>query len=273
MLRRAATLRVGRMYLRRNVSAFERGNNLRDRVAALISSTQHLCYTGGMKRYFGKVCARHPGHGGERYLTNHGCVGCDSDRHVRPDQREKANARRRTRRWLGYEAEHERRRRLVGYRLSPEVKAARAAERKALAAAVRAEKSAAKEAARAARDAERAATRDQRRREARRREREKYAATYPEKVSLAKKVSRARRRAAEKQAAVELSPEEKKKVSALYAEARRLTKETGYQWSVHHVIPLSKGGPHHPDNLEVIAESMNNAIGDTPMKGWDYLMS
>jgi hypothetical protein len=96
---------------------------------------------------------------------------------------------------------------------------------------------------------------------------------FQRRKKVLRQVNKARRRAAKKGATVELSPEEKKKVSALYTEARRLTKETGYQWSVHHVIPLSNGGPHHPDNLEVISEAMNNAIGDTPMKGWDYLMS
>jgi 5-methylcytosine-specific restriction endonuclease McrA len=185
---------------------------------------------------------------GKRWASNgRKCVGCAEDAKARYLARG------------GRERENERR------RLPPEEKACRKAERAARRDARRATAVAAKVAAREAKAAQRAAEWEASRPEMARRERERRKAD--------RKVNKARRRAAKKGATVELSPEEKKKVSALYTEARRLTKETGYQWSVHHVIPLSKGGPHHPDNLEVISEAMNNAIGDKPMKGWDYLMS
>ena len=48
-----------------------------------------------------------------------------------------------------------------------------------------------------------------------------------------------------------------------YAEARRLTRETGVQHHVDHKIPLSKGGLHCQNNLQVLTASENIAKGDS----------
>jgi len=46
-----------------------------------------------------------------------------------------------------------------------------------------------------------------------------------------------------------------------YQDARRLTKETGIEHHVDHVIPLAKGGPHLPWNLQVITKDENLSKG------------
>jgi hypothetical protein len=44
-----------------------------------------------------------------------------------------------------------------------------------------------------------------------------------------------------------------------YQEARRLTQETGKSYVVDHVVPLTRGGQHHPGNLRVISNAFNFA--------------
>jgi len=46
-----------------------------------------------------------------------------------------------------------------------------------------------------------------------------------------------------------------------YQDARRLTKETGVEHHVDHIIPLAKGGPHLPWNLQVITKTENLSKG------------
>lgn len=47
-----------------------------------------------------------------------------------------------------------------------------------------------------------------------------------------------------------------------YAEAHRLTKETGVWYQVDHVIPIAQGGLHEPENLDVIPALANLRKGD-----------
>lgn len=47
------------------------------------------------------------------------------------------------------------------------------------------------------------------------------------------------------------------KINQIYCEAKRLTKETGICHEVDHIIPISKGGKHHEDNLQIITMSEN----------------
>jgi len=47
------------------------------------------------------------------------------------------------------------------------------------------------------------------------------------------------------------------KIMELYKEARELEKSTGIKYHVDHIIPLSKGGLHHEDNLQVITATEN----------------
>lgn len=54
-----------------------------------------------------------------------------------------------------------------------------------------------------------------------------------------------------------LTEEEKILTDRIYAEARRLTIETGISHHVDHIIPLAHGGTHHPDNLQILTSSQN----------------
>jgi 5-methylcytosine-specific restriction endonuclease McrA len=62
----------------------------------------------------------------------------------------------------------------------------------------------------------------------------------------------ARRKARKLAASVPLTPQEQAEVIALYAKARALTELIGEAYHVDHIIPLSKGGLHHPSNLQVL---------------------
>jgi hypothetical protein len=44
-----------------------------------------------------------------------------------------------------------------------------------------------------------------------------------------------------------------------YQEARRMTQETCKSYVVDHIVPLARGGQHHPGNLRVISNAFNFA--------------
>ena len=60
----------------------------------------------------------------------------------------------------------------------------------------------------------------------------------------------ATRRANMKKASIELNEEEKSRIMKMYLEC-----PTGYE--VDHIVPISKGGKHHPDNLQYLTVSEN----------------
>lgn len=47
------------------------------------------------------------------------------------------------------------------------------------------------------------------------------------------------------------------KINEMYCEANRMTKETGISYEVDHIIPISKGGKHHENNLQIITMNEN----------------
>ena len=51
-------------------------------------------------------------------------------------------------------------------------------------------------------------------------------------------------------------------IKEFYIEAQRLTKETGIPHEVDHIIPISKGGLHHQNNLQVITRTENRVKGN-----------
>lgn len=55
--------------------------------------------------------------------------------------------------------------------------------------------------------------------------------------------------------------EDKERVNRLFQEAAQLEKLTGIKFHVDHVVPLSRGGPHHPDNLQVVTAKYNMSNG------------
>lgn len=51
------------------------------------------------------------------------------------------------------------------------------------------------------------------------------------------------------------------KMAKFYAEAKRLTIETGIQHEVDHIHPIVKGGKHHEKNLQVLTITENRSKG------------
>jgi 5-methylcytosine-specific restriction endonuclease McrA len=70
--------------------------------------------------------------------------------------------------------------------------------------------------------------------------------------------NRAKYRARKKDAIPEsLTNDEWLRIKEIYAHRDHLNKTTNTQWHVDHIIPLNKGGKHHPDNLQVITAKEN----------------
>ena len=61
---------------------------------------------------------------------------------------------------------------------------------------------------------------------------------------------------------VSLTKEESNMIREFYKEAKRLEKETGIKYHVDHIVPLSKGGLHIPQNLQVLTATDNIIKGD-----------
>jgi len=62
---------------------------------------------------------------------------------------------------------------------------------------------------------------------------------------------------------VTLSTSEKNELAAIYADAKRLTLETGVEHHVDHIRPLAAGGIHHPRNLRVVTAKENSSKGSS----------
>lgn len=50
---------------------------------------------------------------------------------------------------------------------------------------------------------------------------------------------------------------DQQKINEIYCKAKQLTEGTGISYEVDHIIPISKGGKHHEDNLQIITMSEN----------------
>lgn len=68
----------------------------------------------------------------------------------------------------------------------------------------------------------------------------------------------ARRRALKLDQTPVLTPDEKRQIIDIYKKSHEL----GSDWQVDHKIPLSKGGLHCPDNLQVVLKSYNQQKSD-----------
>jgi 5-methylcytosine-specific restriction endonuclease McrA len=54
-----------------------------------------------------------------------------------------------------------------------------------------------------------------------------------------------------------LNLEEMDRIYKIYAECQFLTEVTGIKHHVDHIMPLAKGGLHHPDNLQILTAEEN----------------
>ena len=52
-------------------------------------------------------------------------------------------------------------------------------------------------------------------------------------------------------------------IQEIYNESVRLTEETGVPHEVDHIIPVSKGGLHHQDNLQILTRTENRKKSNT----------
>lgn len=80
-----------------------------------------------------------------------------------------------------------------------------------------------------------------------------------------------KRRALKLNQTPELTENEKAKVEMYY----KVSQQLGADWHVDHIIPLTKGGLHHPDNLQVVTKEYNmyksnklNFRAPTALENW-----
>ncbi len=84
-----------------------------------------------------------------------------------------------------------------------------------------------------------------------------YAKANPDRVAAMGAWTSARRRGADLHPDFASSTEVLDATVPFYAEARRLTAETGKRYVVDHVVALVAGGAHHPDNLQILSAYEN----------------
>lgn len=76
---------------------------------------------------------------------------------------------------------------------------------------------------------------------------------HPERLTAA----RMARIAMQKKASVGLTEIERQEILAIYRRRKILSEVTGILHHVDHILPLSRGGLHHPSNLQVIPALLN----------------
>ena len=71
----------------------------------------------------------------------------------------------------------------------------------------------------------------------------------------------AKRRTNIKNGSVNLTPEEKLRIREIYIKCKMISESTGIPHQVDHIIPVAKGGLHHPDNLQILTRFENLSKG------------
>jgi 5-methylcytosine-specific restriction endonuclease McrA len=72
----------------------------------------------------------------------------------------------------------------------------------------------------------------------------------------------AKRRALIKNQTPNLSEDEIKLIFTIYENCIKINQETGIPHEVDHIIPISKGGIHHPNNLQILTMKENRKKGN-----------
>jgi len=97
----------------------------------------------------------------------------------------------------------------------------------------------------------------ERRREIIRENQKRYSQT--EKGKISSNLSSSNRRARVRNQLPDTADFEK--IKEIYSDCRRISEETGIPHEVDHIIPISKGGMHHQDNLQIITRELNRKKG------------
>jgi len=79
---------------------------------------------------------------------------------------------------------------------------------------------------------------------------------------------KAKSRAVKKEASVKLNKKEKTLIKYYYEWSTRLQNKLGIDFHVDHIVPLAKGGLHHPLNLQVVPAKWNCSKGDRHTERW-----
>ena len=75
----------------------------------------------------------------------------------------------------------------------------------------------------------------------------------------------AKRTALKREHYSELTLEEQKIIKSYSWLKKQLKLATGETWSIDHIVPLSKGGNHHPDNIQLIPLAENRSKYNDPL--------
>ena len=78
----------------------------------------------------------------------------------------------------------------------------------------------------------------------------------------------ANRRALKFRATIRLTELDKFVIDEMYNLARIRTEQTGFEWHVDHIKPLTKGGLHKPTNLQVVPGTWNVSKGNRSEEKW-----
>lgn len=59
----------------------------------------------------------------------------------------------------------------------------------------------------------------------------------------------------------ELNAEERDRIADIYRRRDLVSEWTGLTYEVDHIVPLARGGKHHPDNLQLLTAAENRRKG------------
>lgn len=224
----------------------------------------------GLIRYFtGSLCFR--GHLAERQVSDKACVDCKKLRHLAlmATEEGKARARASTAR---YRTTEKGKANVAAYSISEHRKAAQrlvyATEEWKVQRRVYNRTDHAREIDKRHRKTEKAkitrakyeATELRREQKKRANERPGYIAWLKSPEGVASlNASKAQRRAFVKEGRVALTRAELNAIKEFYIEADWMSKSTGIPHEVDHILPLTRGGKHHPGNLQVTTAARNHA--------------
>lgn len=78
-----------------------------------------------------------------------------------------------------------------------------------------------------------------------------------EQGKVSNRINKANRRAREKGAKIPLSSNERIEIRNIYKEAKQL-RNKGLNVVVDHIIPITRKGKHHPNNLRIVSQKFNS---------------